>query len=337
MDKTILIFSQEAGTATVLKFVIDKLLTKGLPLEIYALPPSLYMLKRYFNDVKKYEKFPDKGYGLLLTGYGHPRLEVNSEIIKYARKKGLKSIAILDNWKGIERFNGVNGKLTENLPDILAVMDQITKKILCEMGMIAENIIVTGHPFLESCGLGKTSVKDKEEARKKLNIPQKTKVCLLASELVHFHSYYEVCNTKCCSLFDMHSSRWPLKYEIMEREGSNATFFMRLHPSENKAYSNGIRNISFEEADEDTILTIADTVYGLSSIFIQMSVLHDVHTYNVAPMLNNWRPENSFLIPELWNYLAGHGYLGNYNDIGATKPDHSGALNNIMELIIDNL
>ncbi|MBI5195873.1 MAG: hypothetical protein HZA10_06095 [Nitrospirae bacterium] len=336
-DKSILIFSQQAGSAAALIPVIGKLMSAGLMLDIYALPPSDIVYKKHYSKIMSWVDFPAKEFSLLLTGYGHPKHTINREIFREAGKRGLFSIAFLDNYKGLERFLEPDGGLTHDMPDILAVMDSAAKTALADMGMPEDKLVVTGHPYLEKCSLTKMSEKVKTETKKKLSIPEDKEVCFLASEIIHSHSFYEPCDAGCGSLFDMDAGGVALKAKIVEKEGKDVLILVRPHPNEKNKVDNRLRRIGFEEADEMTVLGISDRVYGLTSMFTQLSVAYGVPTYNVEPFLSGWSPENSFLLPRLWNYLAGHGYLGDWKEVKASAPDHRGAVDAVAGLVLSKL
>ncbi|MBI4680525.1 MAG: hypothetical protein HY753_04800 [Nitrospirae bacterium] len=336
-DNTILVFAQEAGTALVLSPIIDYLRINGnYRIEIHALPPAIYSLSDKY-DVIEWNGFPKRDVSLLLTGFGHPRMDINREIFGSAFERGIGSIAVLDNWKALERFLEKNGSVAEKLPDIIAVMDKKTCEVLMKMGVPSERLVVTGHPGIEMLSAKKITEDDRASARMQLDIPLKSRVCLIASEILHFHGFYESCNNKCCSLLNAISERAKLFEEIKRLERKETLFLLRTHPNERFAQTEEIRKLEWRQADELTILSTADNVFGLTTILVQLSVSLGIPTYNVQPLLRNWMPENSFLRFELWEYLSGRGYLGELHGIKAGKPNYRGATMRIVDLIETHL
>ncbi|MBM3251187.1 MAG: hypothetical protein FJZ11_00195 [Candidatus Omnitrophica bacterium] len=302
--------------------------------KIYAALPAFKVFSERFDNVSLWSGFPDEDFSILVAGYGQPKLEINNRIFITAKERGIKSIAVLDNWKGLERFFNVDGAVSENLPDFLAVMDNEVKKILIAMGLPSKKVIVTGHPLIEMIAKEKITADRKYMARKKLGISQKANACLILSENLHPHSYHESCGAACHSLFThSNSAGVPLWRSIIKRRGGDNLFIVRTHPNEQVNVSGGIRIIKWGQADEMTVLSAADEVFGLTSLLTQFSVACGIPAYNVRPLLARWRPENSYLKAQVWDYLYKNGYLGNAGDIKARKMDHSGAIRNITRLI----
>lgn len=334
LNKTILVFAQQAGTAAILIPVLERLRCLGYHLEIYALPPAMKLLRKEFDNIFAWDGFPKKEYNLMLTGYGNPRLKINREIFRHCKGEGLKNIALLDSWKGLERFSEADGSITEDFPDILTVIDKETEDVLIKMGIPSDSLVVTGHPQLELISDMEITGEKRSMARMVLGLPLDKRVYFLASEILHFHPFHESCNVKCCGLYDLEVTGILLWQVIQEKNEKDALFIMRPHPNEQKGkYIDGIRCIDWEDVDEITVLCAVDGVFGLSSMFVQNSVAMGVPTYNVEPLLNGWKPQNSYLCPELWNHLVGNGYLGDWKNVKASKPGYKGAIKTIVSLI----
>ncbi|MBO05976.1 MAG: hypothetical protein CMI58_02925 [Parcubacteria group bacterium] len=341
MNKKILFFAKEAGTSAVLTPVIERLKVTEYPVDIYAVSPALHSLSSRFGNVYMWNNFPEANYELMVTGYGHPSVASNRSIFREAREHGLKSIVILDNWKGTDRFFNKDGTVTDALPDIIAVMDFETKKHLVSKGVPEEIFEVTGHPLLEMFCQKKFTVKKKMKIRKEMDLPIKKKICLLASEIMHFHSYHQKCdgsNGKCYSIFEMKAGGIPLLRYLQQMEiNKDALFIIRQHPNERYKCNDELRFLDWHEADEETVLSVVDEVYGLTSMLFQLSVASGIPAYNVEPFLDEWKPNNSVIHQELWEHLARNGYLGNWRNVEQSKPDHKGALDSIVSLIKYNM
>lgn len=333
MSEPILVYAQEAGTAAALLPVMKALINQGHRLDIYALPPADRILASHFPNVRQWEGFSSCSYQLLICGYGHPKVTVNQSILSEAINLQLPTLAILDNWKGLDRFFTVDGSVSPALPDILAVMDEFTKTVLVQRGIPSDQIIVTGHPGLEEFGNRAASTEDGIKIREKLGLPLDRPIYLLASERLHSHSFFNGCDASCGNLFFMDVEQKPLWKHLKDECRENAVLMMRLHPNEQEIKDKDIRIIQWHEIEEAQLLKIVDRVYGLSSMLLFISVAMGIPTINVSPYLRKWHPSQSYLTDEIWDYLIHSGYLGKYKRIASQSPDMKGALKSILTVI----
>jgi len=341
-DRKILVFAQEAGSAALLIPVIERLSSYGYTAEIHALPPALHLFKARFDCVNEWTGFPDEKFDLLLAGYGNPRVPVNSNFFAEARRFGVnKSIALLDNWRGLDRFFDKNGNASTNMPSIIAVMDSETEDYLIRKGIPADKLVVTGHPGLEILSTHTITMKDRIAAREKLNLPIDKMIYFLASEIIHNHSYHEPCDlegNKCFSLFNIKVDNVSLWRNIVSKYDKDDTLFiLKAHPNEKHKITDELRIIEWEDFDEIDIINAVDVVFGLASMFVLISVAAGIETYNVQPFLSAWMPQNSFMSTDLWTHLTLNGYLGELGNIKAARQDHTGALNRVLNAIEENL
>jgi UDP-N-acetylglucosamine 2-epimerase len=220
-------------------------------------------------------------------------------------------------------------------------MDDKTKDYLTQKGISEDRLVITGHPLIEYFASKRFTNKERIQVRKELKIPLNKKIIFIASEIIHYHSFYDACDTsivKCCSLVDMNVKGIRLWKYLMEKYNTeDSVFIMRPHPNEKFKNLKKLHVVDWYKMDEITLLKSVDIMLGLTSMFVLLSVSAGVPTFNVEPLLNGWAPHNSFLRPELWKYLASHGFLGNWRNVQASIPLHNGATANVVKLIEENL
>lgn len=84
---------------------------------------------------------------ILVTGTGGGNAE--QELRNAAYRKNIKSIVILDYWKDYGRRWKYSDYSFDEMKDIICVMDEETKNEMNAENFKSENIIVTGHPYLD--------------------------------------------------------------------------------------------------------------------------------------------------------------------------------------------
>lgn len=72
-------------------------------------------------------------------------------LIREARARGIRSLAVLDTWgQYLTRFPGHGGRVNESLvPDRLCVLDNICRNDLIDMGLPEDRLVVTHNPWLD--------------------------------------------------------------------------------------------------------------------------------------------------------------------------------------------
>lgn len=90
---------------------------------------------------------------IVVTGLlGDSGKNLDKNIIKYAKSKGIRTIAVLDSWMNLEDrlFDEVTGDPLGYLPDIIAVMEELVRKDLINIGVPEEKIVITGQPVFDT-------------------------------------------------------------------------------------------------------------------------------------------------------------------------------------------
>ncbi len=341
--RKILVFAQEAGAAEALIPVL-KSLSKLCDCNIKALEPAATVFRRNFNDVQGWTGELDtssKGnWDLLLVGYGRSRNPEVVNIFRLAKKISLTSVFLLDNWKGIDRFFRPDGNPYKLMPDFLLVMDEQTKNILVEGGIEDERITVVGNPRLEWHSKIRNNSNDRALNRKLLGVGEEDQVYFLASEILHWHSYWTPCSHSkeetCINLFEAPAGGMPLwkKLENNQLQDKKSILLIRSHPNEKITNINNIHVVDWNKFDEISLLQIADGVFGLTSMFVLLSVAVGIPTFNVAPYLDNWHPNHSFLLERQWERLSRQGFYGKLPNVESSQPAHKGATKRAVDTVL---
>ena len=159
--KKILLAFDDPGGGLAVSSILDNLLKESNSgFIIYS-----GKLSRRFLDKKDTEKFEireidsfinreeaDKIFekenpDIIITGTGGGNAE--QELRNAAFRKNIKSIVILDFWKDYSRRWKYSDYSFEEMKDIVCVMDELTKKEMESENFKVENLMVTGHPYLD--------------------------------------------------------------------------------------------------------------------------------------------------------------------------------------------
>ena len=119
-----------------------------LPLENF----NYFSKKKYAIEKILFYYKPD----IIITGSSRPHYHepVTPEqlFIKHSKTKNINSISILDYWGNYkERFSIYGGQLNyQFVPNKICALDDISMKLLIDVGINKENIIITHNPFYDS-------------------------------------------------------------------------------------------------------------------------------------------------------------------------------------------
>ncbi len=157
MQKKILMAFDDPGGGLAVSSLIERLQHEEIDLEIYSGKLSEKFLEK---DKTVYNKIDSKitredaaviidnvQPDLLITGTGGGNAE--QELRNAAYKKNIKSIVILDFWKDYSRRWLYAAYSLAEMKDKICVMDEFTKEEMTGENFPCENIVVTGHPYLD--------------------------------------------------------------------------------------------------------------------------------------------------------------------------------------------
>jgi len=337
------VFAWEVGSCTALVPVVEELVRIGCRCTVFAFPPAQAVFdNRLGQNVSVVPGISiterQQQWDVLLAGLGRWTQrpdEFESMRVAFDRKP---SMILLDNWKGLERFFLPDGEPLPLEPTHLAVPDQHTGDALACMGLRWNSIVATGHPGLERCELGRSSLSARRaQTRKQLGISPNATVYVLASELMHGHSFYCGCDDSCASCLSALASHSSLT-DALSCEGTadgEVVWVMRPHPNEHQQALPGTLHVSWEEADDLSILAVADRVYGLSSMLTAQAVASGIETRNITPFIPGWAPESVFLQPGTWDAVSKTGRWGRFEGVDEYPETHVGAASRVARLVLE--
>lgn len=333
----VLVFAWEVGAAAVLSPLIPLLYEHGHRCEVVGIGPALGCFHdRCPADVAVSDTLSEEMLmkaDVCLAGYGNPaRKEALSVWERIARR--MPAMVVLDQWKGVDRFFDMEGRYRQPSPKRLAVVSSVVAEELARRGVPDTDVTVVGHPVLQRCIQGDflAGVASKDELRDRLGISRKHKVYVLASEGVHDgHMGWQPCSAECRKLFFCESEGRPLWRVLVDRDGgTNVTFVFRPHPRENAPVGSCVKSVSWEQADDRSLLAVADKVYGISSMLFLQAAALGIQTVNVMNMVPGWKPESAFLPEVVWHAMAGSGMLDHCKAPEEAKQSHADVAQKIV-------
>jgi len=284
---------------------------------------------------------------LLVSGYGHPSIDSSHDIFKAARKNGIQSAAVIDNWKGIERFFDDNWTIDyERLPDYIFVIDASLKKFLIDKKVPANIVFVVGHPVLEDFESKKIDHEMRSSDRKTLGIPQSIKLVAVASEKIHYHSYFKKCSSSAINpCIDLHEMRFRTKCvfdaitEIESMNGSDFILINRTHPNQKTDICYSQFDADYSRLDDYRALNMTDHVYGISSMFMFEGLCLGIKSTCLSGFIEDWQPERSYLQAQIWSDMNINYFHELSNQSGSKIKINEnlfrGSLDNIVNKIND--
>lgn len=339
---TVAVFAWEIGSCVALVPVVEELVKVGCQCTVFAFPPALEVfsgrLGQHVTVVPGADISDSRWqWDVLLAGLGRwthrpDEFELLSRAVD--RKP---SVILLDNWKGLERFFRTDREPLALEPTHLAVPDHHTCHALANMGLRWNSIVPTGHPGLERCELRRSSLSARrEQTRRQLGISPTATTYVLASELMHGHPFHSDCDEHCGSYLSVMASHSSItdKLPCLDTSGGEVAWVMRPHPNEFPQAFSDMKQVSWADADDESILSMADRVYGLSSMLTAQSVAYGIETMNIASLVPGWTPESVFLQPGTWDAVSKTGQWGSLE--GGERPDsHLGSTSRAVRLVIE--
>ncbi|MDE6312065.1 MAG: hypothetical protein K2M46_00285 [Lachnospiraceae bacterium] len=299
--KKLLLFARDPGGANVIQSLLPHL-TKEYKIQLYGKDVALERfcgaglpVKDIAGEVSELlpsqlKEFLQKEQpDLVITGTS---ADDNTE--KYlwhgAEELEIPSIAILDQWinYGI-RFSkyGVNEmalyqkeKSHEYLPTKICVMDIYAKQKMMEEGIGGERIAVTGQPYLSDFAekVAKVKEQDKKNFRQRY-APKGEKLIVFASEPL-CSTYGENCDYWGYTERSIFRELQELLTELTEREKCKISVIVRPHPKENMVqWKSRLKDSPYvayyleQETDNQVVMSSADLIVGMSSMFLLESTL----------------------------------------------------------------
>lgn len=199
---------------------------------------------------------------LLLVATSCNGLDHERRFIAAARRRGVRSLALLDFWSNYgARFSDASGQLAY-LPDRIAVMDEAARAGLVAEGIPPELISVTGQPAFDALA----------QARAAFGPPERDALRAAYGTARHDLQVLFASQPLGCEHAVLHDVVDALE-EIGAHDGNRFTLVIRPHPRENshpyEAYSsNAMRIIVSREGDARSAAMASDLVLGMTSVLL---------------------------------------------------------------------
>jgi hypothetical protein len=310
----VLVFCWEVGAAGALIPVIRHALGEGWQMLDASLEPGASILRQ---SVPGLERCPE-GANLqelaevMLAGVGHPK-----HVAGWSRWKALNrvmpSLVVLDHWKGLGRFQNIDGSLnSEDLPQKICVIDDLVEAALQRMGVPAEKIEIVGNLAASEKRKG-PAVDDSLGLRKRLGLSEEAALFFLASETLHRHGFHEPCDDNCQPLEQLRlaSGETILEWVADQAAVNGACLALRPHPNQPVLeVSRNVLVVPWSVATDDQMLALAQKVWGLSSMINAKAAAAGKETENLASLLEGWSPRHSFMDDDIWDGLVQRGVYG---------------------------
>lgn len=291
-----MVYAQEAGGGNIAAIVAQDLLSSGrYKLDIIA---HLQGADPFKERGIPYRLLEDFGFSVpleeqdaasllrelqadyLFGAFGNIKLDKsNGSIFKAAKRLNMKSISMLDCWKGWDRFHNGRQRFAY-APDVLIVIDEHSKKRMVDEGFPEQRILIGGHPVLDEIREfffdGKANDR-RTDLRQKYGIRQDEYLVVFASQMINHRSgrddrresYYSI-DTQKGKIIDRLLSALQ-KTQMISRK--SFVLMLRLHPKEDLPDSilsnySRVRLITDKNIPRLNLYEIADCVIGYDTMML---------------------------------------------------------------------
>lgn len=330
----LLLYCWEVGAAAALAPVARAARDRGYQVFDASPEPARTVLARRVATIVQIlpQQAAHERIDALLVGIGHPRQVDAVEVWRQLHRLA-PAVAVLDHWKGLERFVPLASGQRIFLPDRICVPDDAAAAALRRLGLAPECLAVTGHPALHAASAAREA-RPRERVREELGLPLDAPVYLLASETLHAHPFNAECGAG-CHVLERHTvgggTVLDRVTDLARRDG--ALLVLRPHPAQPPVTGAGGRSISWERADDEAILGAVDRVYGISSMLLPLAVARGLDAANLAPLLDDWTPAQSFLDAALWVQVSATGCFGRFGAAATGRPDFGPGAEAVLAII----
>lgn len=184
-----------------------------------------------------------------------------------AREQGVPSMAFLDQWQNyVQRFSGVDAsEKMAYLPDYINCINMLGKNEMVSEGFDPTILVAFGHPYLSSLQHEALEL-DGLRLRDRIGLSSSDRVVLFVSEAIRQHYG----NQRGYDQYDALN----LLMEYIASSEPDSILLVKLHPKDDLDGYGNLQNAKLNTRilqDELTSLeciTIADVVYGMSSIML---------------------------------------------------------------------
>lgn len=296
MKGCVLTMARDAGAGAALAPVVRALIGDGvLTVSSVAAGKAAAVFERHGLPVLAFPEQPDATDvdGLLererprvvLTGTSF-KPERDALFWRAAAARGIPTIALVDHWVNYaERFS--IEEPFDALPDVVAVMDEVTAQRLRELGCPAERVRVSGQPYFDELAAEGAAV-GREEARRELGIETDRTVVVFASEPQARYSGSSPEHPGYLG-YTEHDVLALLRRSLAEA-APDAILIVKLHPLEDShafhelADGAGAPAVRVLRTYPPThLISAADVVVGMTSVFQLESAVMGIPTLSLRP------------------------------------------------------
>ncbi len=236
---------------------------------------------------------------IVICGFDDISKNRTGTLLNEAKKQNIKSIGILDTWKGIDRFFYENGSV-RGLTDAIIVFDKFSKEYLVKKG-IPEHIFQIHSNFflddiLKEYQNQNFTIKKRASILKKLNIDNDKSNLILFSEPILDETLTKASLLDC----EIKQENMIVMDYVNDNFGDKYNILIRKHPIE---IIPGYKFIDASSLSLLEALNVADLVLGLSSTPIFYASQLGIELYNLEDLLKNWSPEKSQIPYDLWQEI----------------------------------
>lgn len=293
MQKKVLMVFDDPGGGLAVSSLVESLLMEKIYIEIYSGKLSEKFLQKKNRSYKKIDSMITREQAaviidkakpdLLITGTGGGNAE--QELRNVAFEKNIKSIVILDFWKDYGRRWLYSSYSLAEMKDTICVMDALTKEEMISENFREENILVTGHPYLDK-------IFNSSESNSKQNNFKANHILFLSQPL-------HIIGLKDYKIHPLKSLLDSLK-RLASVNQSEYTLNIKLHPSEEMSsdiidlknlYDSELLKVIFADKSISPVNLIseAETVIGYNTIamFESIAMIKRTISLNVSSMKNS--------------------------------------------------
>lgn len=361
MKKRVLFFSADPGGAECLIPVMQ-----ALPREMKYLLMCKGHATRYFKECfQSFLKIDNLVFAKVETVLDNysidavvtsasslPEKDATEKLLwRWAKKKAIPSIAILDQWQNYaRRFSGVDDRAyLAYLPDKIAIMDKLAKKDMLEEGFPSNKLHITGQPAIERFRGSFIELKKKQKAARPNNLKNDFAITFFSQPIRSFFK-----NTIEYNESDVLKDILSVISSLEKKWERNIKLICKLHPKNTLKDFAAVeiesgKNFKFvrDEYSNHELVASSDIVLGVDSVMMINSVLAGIPTLSYMP----GKPNTSIdCMPARIGAISGvttkkdlmaiinrmktdRAFLNNYLKKQKRCAPHRGAANNVIALL----
>jgi hypothetical protein len=292
----VLTMARDAGAGTALAPVVRAFIRDGvLTVSTVAAGKAAPVFERHGLPVLAFPELPDETQVAALLERERPDVVLTGTSFKPDRDvlfwragaaRGVPTVALVDHWVNyLERFS--IERPFDALPDVVAVMDDVTAQRLCDLGCPAERVRVTGQPYFDQLAAEGAAV-GRDEARRELGIDPDRIVVVFASEPQA--RYCGASSDDPGYLGYTEHDVVALLRRALAEVARDAILIVKLHPLEDPDAFHELADMTGVPAirvlrtyPPAHLISAADVVVGMTSVFQLESAVMGVPTLSLRP------------------------------------------------------